>query len=213
MALKKKFTEDEKYGLTGEEYKAALKHLRQHKTAGALDDINAAKLFELFILGDTLAKLAQAFPQFSFGQIALTAALRFWYKERDRLSHTLQDRVRAKVVKSVLDQVDFLTAMMAVANTEHLEAMMRYIQDPLNNPKPAMRVSSIKDYKDISEALYKIVAGATGTGTGKTAIKSPMFDALTAPQLKLKKEEEEEQGGEFDITALAADAPSTSGKE
>ena len=116
----------------------------------------------MYLLGDSISKIAQQFPQYPIGQIALTAALRGWVKDRDRTMHTLQDRVRAKVVKSVLDQVDFLTQMMAVANAEHLEAMIKYVQDPINNPKPPLRVTNIKEYKDVAETLYKIVAGATG---------------------------------------------------
>lgn len=183
MALKKKLTQDEKYGLTEEEIKLAEKYLRKHKTAGALKDLEAAKLFELFLLGESLPKIAQQFPNYPLGQIALTAALRGWAYDRDKMMHTLQDRVKAKVVKSVLEQVDFLTAMMSVANAEHLEAMMRYCQDPINSPKPVMRISNIKEYKDVAETLYKIVAGATPGGSDKGK-KSPMFEALTAPQIK-----------------------------
>ena len=192
MALKKNLTDDERYGLSEEEAKLATKWLRKNKTAGALDDLNAAKLYEMYLLGDSLSKIAQQFPQFPIGQIALTAALRGWAKDRDRMMHTLQDRVRAKVVKSVLEQVDFLTSMMAVANAEHLDAMLKYTQDPINNPKPAMRIESIKEYKDVAETLYKIVAGASGSPNPKDKGKSPMFDALTSPQLKQVEKEPDE---------------------
>lgn len=167
-------------------------------------------MYELFLLGDSIPKIAQQYPNYPVSQIALTAALRGWAKDRDKMQHTLQDRVRAKVVKSVLDQVDFLTSMMAVANTEHLEAMMRYVHDPINNPKPAMRVTSIKEYKDVAETLYKIVAGATGGGTGKGKEKSPMFEALTAPQGGKEEVEVEE---EFDITKMADALPRPTGKD
>lgn len=213
MALKKNLTDEERYGLSEEETKLATKYLRKHKTAGALTDLDAAKLYEMYLLGDSIAKIAQQFPNYPIGQIALTAALRGWAKDRDKMQHTLQDRVRAKVVKSVLDQVDFLTSMMAVANAEHLEAMVKYVQDPVNNPKPAMRVSTIKEYKDVAETLYKIVAGATGnTGGSKDKNKSPMFDALTASPMKQLEEPEQEE--ELDITKLADAIPAAStGKE
>lgn len=181
MALKKKLTDEEKHGLSEEEIKLAEKYLRKNKTAGALKELEAAKLFELYLLGESLPKIAQQFPQYSMGQIALTAALRGWAYDRDKMLHTLQDRVRAKVVKSVLEQVDFLTAMMSVANAEHLEKMMKYVHDPLNQPKPDMRINNIKEYKDVAETLYKIVAGATPSGSKEK--KSPMFEALT-PQVK-----------------------------
>lgn len=186
MALKKRLTDEERYGLSEEEAKLAEKYLRKNKTAGALRELEAAKLFELYLLGESLSKIAQQFPQYPLGQIALTASLRGWAHDRDKMLHTLQDRVRAKVVKSVLEQVDFLTAMMSVANAEHLEAMMKYCQDPINNPKPQMRVTNIKEYKDVAETLYKIVSGATPGSKDK---KSPMFDALSPPA-QVKKEEE-----------------------
>jgi len=191
MALKKNLTDYEKHGLSEEEAKLATKWLRKYKTAGALDDLNAAKLYEMYLLGDSLSKIAQQFSQFPVGQIALTAALRGWPRDRDKMMHTLQDRVRAKVVKSVLEQVDFLTSMMSVANAEHLESMIRYTQDPMNNPKPEMRIESIKEYKDVAETLYKIVAGSTGSG-GKEKGKSPMFDALTTSHNNIKEPEPEE---------------------
>jgi hypothetical protein len=193
MALKKNLTEDERYGLTEEEVKLATKWLRKHKTAGALKELDSAKLFELYLLGDSISKIAQQFPQYTVGQISLTAALRGWAKDREKMMHTLQDRVRAKVVKSVLEQVDFLTTMLSVSSAEHLETMINYVNDPLTSTKPDMRISNIKEYKDVVETLYKIVAGATPTGSKKDQ-KSPMFDALTpAPVNKqiVQKDDEE----------------------
>lgn len=210
MALKKNLTNEEKYGLSEEEIKLATKYLRKHKTAGALPELEAAKLYEMYLLGDSISKIAQQFSNYPIGQICLTAALKGWAKDRDKMMHTLQDRVRAKVVKSVLDQVDFLTSMMAVANAEHLEDMIKYVQDPINNPKPSMRVTNIKEYKDVAETLYKIVAGATGNNGGKDKGKSPMFDALTSRPPSAIEEPEEE---ELDITKLANALPSTTGKE
>lgn len=178
MALKTSLTDEEKYGLSEEEAKLATKWLRTHKTAGVIPDLEAAKVFELYLLGDPIVKLAQTFPQYPIGQIAFTAAYKQWPKDREKMLHTLKDRVQAKVVKSVLDQVDFLTSMMGVANAEHLESMANYIKDPLNNPKPSLRITSIKEYKDITETLLKIVSGAT-SGPDKNKA-SPMIAAITS---------------------------------
>ena len=190
MVLKTKLTEKERYGLTEEEIKLGTRYLRQNKTRGALNDLDAARLFEMFLLGDSISKIAQQFPQYPVGQIVLTAAMRGWAYDRDKMMSSLQDRVRAKVVKSVLDQVDCLTSMLAVTNAEHLATMTRYIQDPVNNPKPDLRIETIKDYKEVVESLYKIVAGATAGGT-KEKPRSPMFDALTpkpsAPKIEKKE--------------------------
>jgi deoxyribodipyrimidine photolyase len=179
MALKVNLNDDERYGLSQEEIKLATRWLRQNKTASVIPELEAAKLFELFLLGEPLAKLAHTFPQYPLGQIIFTAAYKQWGKDRDKMMHTLKDRVQAKVVKSILDQVDFLTTMMAVANSEHLESMVKYCQDPLNNPKPSLRITSIKDYKEIADTLAKIVTGAT-SGAGEGRKSSPMIGALTS---------------------------------
>lgn len=180
MGLKTNLTEAEKYGLSQEEIKLATRWLRQNKTAGVVPELEAAKLFEMFLLGDPIVKLAQNFPQYPIGQIAFTAAYKEWAKDRDKMLSTLKDRVQAKVVKSVLDQVDFLTTMMAVANAEHLEAMVKYCQDPINNPKPSMHITSIKEYKDVVETLSKLVASTTGPSDKTSKNTSPLVTALSA---------------------------------
>ena len=205
MALKKRLTDDEKYGLSEEEIKLGEKYLRKFKTAGALKELEAAKLFELYLLGESLSKINQQFPQYEMGQVCLTAALRKWPHDRDRMMHTLQDRVKAKVVKSVLEQVDFLTAMMSVANAEHLEKMVRYCNDPINNPKPDMRISNIKEYKDVAETLSKLVS-STSSGTVKPK-PNPMFDALGGPP----KKEIEEQPEEDDAATILAEVVENNG--
>ena len=194
MALKSHLTEAEKYGLSQEEVKLATKWLKQNKTAGVISELEAAKLFEMYLLGDPIVKLAQTFPQYPIGQIAFTAAYKEWPRDRDRMLCTLKDRVQARVVKSILDQVDFLTSMMSVANAEHLESMAKYCKDPAHNPKPSMRITSIKEYKDITETLLKIVSGATAPADSKKM--SPMVSALTAheEQKRLPAASPDEQG-------------------
>jgi len=196
--VKTQLTEAEQYGLSTEEIKLALKYMRKNRTYSILSSLDAAKLYELYLLGDTITKIASQFPQYPLGQICLTAALKGWGADRDKMLHTLQDRVKAKVVKSVLSQIDFLTSMMAVANAEHLEAMVKYIQDPINNPKPEMRINSIKEYKDVSETLYKIVAGAVTPST-KSKEKSPMFEALTNPSPSKRDDNESEDINILDV--------------
>lgn len=179
MALKRNFTDEEKYGLTQEEIKAGVKYLRKHKTAGRIPHPECLKLFELYLIGHTLAEIQQQFPQYEFGKVVLTAALGKWAQDRDRMQHHLRDRVQAKVVKSVIEQVDFLTTLLSLNNAQHLDAMRKYINDPQNNPLPDLRIGSIKEYKDVTETLYKIIAGAT---PGSKSKSSALYDALAPSQ-------------------------------
>ena len=175
MALKRCFTKDEKFGLTEEEIKLGEKYLRKHKTAGAVKEPESAKLYKMVMVGCSFYEIHQQFQQFSVDQIILTAALRGWARDREKMMGSLRDRVQAKVVKSVIEQVDFLTAMLSVTNTEHLTEMRKYILDPENNPKPSIRVESIKEYKDVVDTLGKLVQGAAGDKKTKS---SAMFETL-----------------------------------
>lgn len=183
MALKKKFTDEECAGLTQEEIKVGTKYLRKHKTAATLSEIEALKVYEMYLIGCSFSDIHKQFPQYELGRLILTAALKKWGVDRDRMQHTLKDRVQAKVVKSVIEQVDFLTAMLSVTNAQHLQAMYEYIQDP-TKPVPDLKIKTIKDYKEVTETLFKIVQGSTPGSTSKT---SPMFNAL-APDARDKPE-------------------------
>jgi hypothetical protein len=183
MALKRNFNDDEKIGLTQQEIDIGEKYLRQHKTAGAIAETESLGLFELFLIGQTFNEIHQQFPQYELGQIILTAALRKWGMDRNKMQTTLRDRVKAKVVKSVLEQVDFLTSMLSVATAEHVEQMREFILDPASNPAPNLRIKSIKEYKEVTETLAKIVQGATPSAKNNST--SPMFDALAPKKSKL----------------------------
>lgn len=175
MSLKRSLTEEERFGLTQEEIELAEKYLRRHKTAGALRDSDAMMLYELFMIGTSFKDMQLQYPQFSIAQIILTSALRKWGMDRDRMMSSLKDRVKAKVVKSVVESVDFLTSMLSVATAEHMEQMRRYIIDPDHNPKPQLRIQSIKEYKEILDSLQKLVEGASNNQKQKS---SAMYGAL-----------------------------------
>lgn len=177
MALKRNFSDGEKIGLSHQEVEIGEKYLRKNKTAGAIDNVNALRLYEMYLIGSSFYEIEQQFPQYELGQIILTAALNRWGSDRDKMQGTLRDRVRAKVVKSVIDQVDFLTSMLSVASAEHLKDMRQYNLDPDKEPVPSLRIKSIKEYKEVTETLAKIVQGATPNAKNNNV--SPMFNALS----------------------------------
>jgi len=201
MALKRALSEKERYGLTHQQIDMAEKYLRKNKTAGAIPQAESMKVYELFMIGSSFAELDQQFDQYTMAQIILTSALRGWCVDRDKMMHTLRDRVRAKVVKSVIDQVDFLTTMLQCVNAQHMNDMRRYILDPENNTPPDITIKNIKEYKEVSEVLYKIVQGATPGAKGKV---SPMFDALS-PEAHPKPRQNYDEEDEFDPTTFLAE--------
>jgi hypothetical protein len=159
------------------------------------------KLYELFMLGYSFNDIQQQYPQYPVAQIILTAALRGWCKDREKMMGSLRDRIQAKVVKSVIEQVDFLTTMLSVTNVQHMDTMRKYIMDPTNNPLPVIHVQNIKEYKEVAEVLHKLVAGVSSSGGNNK--KNAMMDALTAP---VKSDKLENKQPTIDIRELAASA-------
>jgi glutaredoxin len=199
MALKRHFSQDEKFGLTEEEIKISERFLRKNKTAGAVADSESMKLYELFMLGYSFNDIQQQYPQYSVPQIILTAALRGWCKDREKMNGSLRDRIQAKVVKSIIEQVDFLTTMLSVTNVQHMDVMRKYILDPANNPIPAIIVQNIKEYKEVAETLHKLVAGVSPGTTGK---KNAMMDVLAIPPKAEKQNAYKPQVEVIDIREL-----------
>lgn len=191
MALKKKLSTEERVGLTQEEIKLAEQYLRKYKTAGIIKNTEALKVYELFMVGSSFGDIHHQFPQYAVGQIILTAALKGWTKDREKMMSSLKDRVQARVVRSVIEQVDFLTSMLSVVNVENLAAMHAYIQDPINNPKPDMRITSIKEYKEILDAMQKLIMGAADTKTKASALFSVVPQQNQGPK-QIKKDDEED---------------------
>ncbi len=198
MALKRSFNDDEKIGLAQREVEIGEKYLRKNKTAGAIDEVESLKLYEMFLIGSSFHEIHQQFTSYELGQIIMTAALRKWGVDRERMQGTLRDRVRAKVVKSVIEQVDFLTSILSVANTEHINQMRKYINDS-NEPKPSLRIKSIKEYKEVTDTLGKIVQGATPNA--KSNNSSPMFDVL-APQAPTKKIDKKDDDDDISLDEI-----------
>ena len=197
MAYKTKLTDREKQGLTQEETKLAEKYLRKHRTAGIVDEVNSLKLFELFLIGSSFRELHVQFPRYNLGQIILTGAMRGWVHDRENMMHSLKDRVKAKVVKSILEQVDFLTSMLGVSNAQYLDNMRQYIADPVNTPAPSLRIESIKEYKDVVETLQKLMAGST------PGAKTPsLLDAVSEENNKKLPKQQKEEKKEKSAAAL-----------
>ena len=154
--LKKRLNAEERYGLNFDQVREAEKYLRQHKTAGAMGKQEAMPIYELFLLGYSLEDLSRKFPQYSLGKITLTAALSGWVKDREKLANSIYDRIRARIVKSTVEQVEFLTDMVSVSTTENMEEMRKYLQDPSKAPPPQMRIKSLKEYQQVIEMLAKV---------------------------------------------------------
>ena len=154
--LKTKLTSEEKYGLSFDEWKEAERYLKQHKTAGVLNKTVATPLYELFLLGYPFIDIQAKYPQFPMGQIILTAAFNGWIKDREKLAASIGDRIKARIFRSTVEQVEFLTDMVSVSTAEGAEEVRRYLSDPKKNPIPSMRIKNLKEYQQVIDMLASV---------------------------------------------------------
>jgi len=63
MALKTRFTDKEKFGLTEEEVKLGEKYLRKYKTAGAVKTQESAKHYERMMVGCSVDEIHQQWQE------------------------------------------------------------------------------------------------------------------------------------------------------
>jgi hypothetical protein len=187
--LKKRLNAEERYGLNFDQIREAEKYLKQHKTAGAMGKQEAMPLYELFLLGYSLEDLGRRFPQYPLGKIALTAALNGWVKDREKLANSVYDRIRARIVRSTVEQVEFLTDMVSISTTENMEEMRKYLHDPSKSPPPSMRIKSLKEYQQVIEMLAKVADSVRALATPaqteepqKLSARSNKIKTLPKPQ-------------------------------
>lgn len=154
--IKKRLNPEERYGLESHHIYEAEKYLRQFKTAGAMGKQEAMPIYELFLLGYSFEELSKRFPQHSVGKIALTAALNGWNRDKERVANSIYDRIKSKVIRSTVEQVEFLTDMVSVSSVENSEEMRKYLQDPTKAPPPKMRIKNLKEYQQVIEMLANV---------------------------------------------------------
>ena len=171
--LKKKLNATERYGLTHDEVKAAENYLRFHKTQGTLNDQDAIPLYEMYLLGYSFEEIQKNYAQYPLGRIILTASLNSWTKDREKLAGSIMDRIKSRIVRSTVEQVEYLSNMLAVANMESKDEVEKYLADPKSNPAPSMRIKSFKEYKDVVETLAKVTDFIKSTAMNSPEEKDP----------------------------------------
>lgn len=188
---KTKLTEEEKHGLTFEEIKKAERHLQKYKTYSAIQSPqDRNRIYELFLLEYSFEEMHDQYPQYSIPQIILTAALNKWGMDKDRISMTLRDRTQARVVRSVVEQVEFLSSMLSVTAVANNKAMQAYIKDPDNNPLPDFKINSIKEYKDVAETLQKLMNGVMKVEADNTSSAIARLNSTATKALKASKKKD-----------------------
>ena len=123
---------------------------------GVIEKQEASPIYELFLLGYSVEELLQRFPQYSKGRLLYTAAAGGWFKDREKLANSIYDRIRTRIVRSTVEQVEFLTDMISVSSVENADEIRKFLRDPKNNPLPSMRIKNFKEYQQVIDTLAKV---------------------------------------------------------
>jgi hypothetical protein len=183
--LKKRLTTKERKGLTASHAKEADLYLKSNPSSLPIPPKDAIPLYELFLLGYSPEDISKRYPQYPLGLIVYTATQNNWIQDRDQMAATVYDRIKTRLVRSTVEQVEFLTDMIAVCSIETQEQFRRYLQDPKNNPLPDMRIESIKDYRAVMEMMSELATtvqtlASNPDDKGKKRVKSQTESQLLA---------------------------------
>lgn len=166
--MKKKLSSEEKQGLDETNISLAEKYLRIHGNQ-PLTELEAAPLLEAFLVGYSLQEVIEKYPHLQNEKIVYTAAVQGWHKKRQEVAASIYDRVKAKLIRSVVEQVDYMTDMLSVVSTESKAQVQAYLADPISNPPPANRIRSMKEYRDAIESLMKLTEKVSSLNASKEA--------------------------------------------
>lgn len=162
---RKRLSSEEREGLDQKALKLADAYFHSNGDSPFLD-IEVTSALEAFLVGYSIHEVADRYPNLDRAKLFYTAAVQRWHHKRQEVASSIYDRVRAKLIRSVVEQVDFMTDMLSVASIESKETMAAYIKDPVNNQPPANRIRSLKDYKSAIDSLTQLtehVAKIAGT--------------------------------------------------
>jgi hypothetical protein len=200
--VKKRLKAEEKYGLTPEQIAEAERFIRKNKSIGAIAQQDAVPLYEMFVLGYAFQDLVRKFPQYELGRVIYTAAAGGWIKDRERLASSVYDRIRARVIRSTVEQVEFLTDMVAVSTAESSEEVRKYLANPNGQPPPQLRIKSFKDYQQVIEMLASVTESIRMMANPKSDEDKPKLTG--SKRVKALKPAEDE--GSVMLAELAGDA-------
>jgi hypothetical protein len=156
----------EAYGLSALEIKCANDYLQAHPdaTVAEINHTDSHKMIQLISLGATLTEIGLSFPKYELGLIVVVAARSGWIRLKDKNRATVQADIQTKVLKASLDSMDFLTAMISATSQKYSKEFREYMSNP-DKEFPDLKVSTVKDFKDLLETMQKMVIFTVQAGT------------------------------------------------
>jgi hypothetical protein len=184
---KKRLNTEEKYNLTNDQIGIAERYLKQYGELATLTDVEARPLYEMRLLDYSYADINYKNPNVPMGKLLLTAALKGWERDAENLAGSILDRIKTKMVRSTVEQVDILTGLISVFNSETTFQIKKYLEDPDNNKLPSNRIGNFKELQITMDLLREI----TNTLT-KMASTPDTKQRKALPPTIVKKEKSEE---------------------
>jgi len=132
----------------------------------------AAKLFEVFMQGQTCKQIHKLNPQFDYGSIIHARIRDGWDEKRaEYVAHTYGS-IREKVVKAQMDAIEMTANLLSVTAEQNNKKYLKYLQTKDEQElKGSIQIDSLKQFKEAVESLQKF------TGQDKDATKNPVTNA------------------------------------
>lgn len=132
----------------------------------------AAKLFEIFIQGQTCKQIHKLNPQFDYGAIIHARIRDGWDEKRAEYVAHAYGSIREKVIKAQMDAIEMTANLLSVTAEQNNKKYLKYLQTKDEQElKGSIQIESLKQFKEAVESLQKL------TGQDKDATKNPVTNA------------------------------------
>lgn len=175
-----KLTEREKFALDAYEQRGGAR----------IAPVTQAQFYALFLHGKSCEEIADLNKGFPLGAIVKCRVEGDWDKKLDEYRESLFTGVRTRLEQVELESVSFLTDLLSAVHKQQGGKLKKYIQTGDEGELGDMRITSIKNYKEVLELLIK----ATGQDRQQTIEHRHQISASS----------NKEEGRTIDITNLAS---------
>lgn len=158
--------------LTQEEHNVYIEWL-DRKNRASLSPALSAKMFELFLHGDTCERIVSLSPGIQLGQVLEARVRDRWDQRREKHLDELYGTIAARLKQTQLEAVEFTTDLMAAAHKEFGTKLKKYLMTGDVADLPDNAIKSLAAYSKVADVLLKL--------SGQNKDKTPTMPTMVTP--------------------------------
>jgi hypothetical protein len=173
--------------LLDERERLAFQEWQESKTPHINPD-KSAKLYSLFLNGNTCEDIQRLNPTITLGQIVHARLSSDWDLRRDTYLKGLLEKTEDRHRQVALESLNFISDLLATTNLRYGDKLKKYIQTNKEEDLGELAIS-LRQYKEMAE-LHQKLAGVEGQSRRLVSGEVTVTHRAEVPQATLAEEED-----------------------